>query len=145
MVKPTTTPSIKNAPLVGLAEGNGQFSNIQLAAVVLVVPYVLKWALPLVNRGGFKTYIFLVLLTGAPSTVAYWYLMSRIGARKNTKVALPGKPITDYLEFKDEELAAQYKATGKKIPIQVAHDAYFEGKLDVKGESRPLVRFFEAR
>ena len=39
---------------------------------------------------------------------------------------LPGR-------FKDAELAAKYSAPGKKIPIQVAHDAYFDGKLELKG------------
>ena len=32
-VKVTDTPAIKNAPLIGLAEGNGYFSNAQLAAL----------------------------------------------------------------------------------------------------------------
>ncbi|EJD35452.1 sphingolipid C9-methyltransferase [Auricularia subglabra TFB-10046 SS5] len=134
MVKPTTTPAIKNAPLEGLAEGNGSFSNIHLAALVLGVPYLIKRALPLVNRGGFWTYLFVLAVTGVPVAVGYWWVMSRIGGRKNDKVKLPGRPITDYIEFKDSELADLYKSTGKKIPIQVAYDAYFDGKIELKGD-----------
>lgn len=136
MVKPTTTPAIANAPLVGLAEGNGQFSNYQLALVVLGVPWLLKRALPLVNRGGFWTYLFVLVLTGLPSTIGYWWVMSRIGRRVNDKVALPGRPITDYIDFKDSELRDKYASKpGLKIPMQVAHDAFFDGKIDLKGTS----------
>ncbi|KAJ7160434.1 sphingolipid C9-methyltransferase [Mycena filopes] len=130
-VRPTSLASIKNAPLVGLAEGNGQFSNYQLAALVLVVPYLVKSFLPLVSRGGFKTYLFVLLLTGAPTTVAYWALMSNYGARKNDKVVLPGKDIEEYMIIKDAELKKLYHGKNK-IPMQVFHDAYFEGKIDLK-------------
>ncbi|KAJ6617591.1 sphingolipid C9-methyltransferase [Mycena sp. CBHHK59/15] len=111
-VRETNLPCIKNAPLVGLAEGNAQFSNYQLAALVLIVPYVVKSFLPLISRGGFKTYIFMLLLTGVPTTIAYWALMSQYGVRKNDKLYY-GK---------------------NKIPMQVFHDAYFEGKIDFNGD-----------
>jgi hypothetical protein len=71
---------LKNAPVLGLAEGSSSFSNYHLAALVLGVPYVVKRILPLVNRGGFYTYWFLVALLGLPITIGYWMLMSRIGA-----------------------------------------------------------------
>jgi hypothetical protein len=131
-VRPTSLPSIKNAPLVGLAEGNSQFSNYHLAALVIIVPYFVKSFLPLVSRGGFKTYLFVLLLTGVPTTVAYWTLMSHYGARKNDKVVLPGKNIEEYITIKDVELKKLYH-TKNKIPMQVFHDAYFEGKIDFNG------------
>lgn len=132
-VRTTNLPAIKNAPLVGLAEGNAQFSNYQLAALVLAVPYILKSFLPLFNRGGFKTYIFLLILSGVPTTFAYWMLMSNFGARKNDKVVLPGKDIEEYITVKDPELKKFYYGK-KKIPMQVFHDAYFEGKIDFNGD-----------
>jgi hypothetical protein len=138
LVRPTTSPAIKNAPLLGLAEGNGTFSNLHLGALVLVVPWLLKRMLPLVNRGGWKTYFFMVLLTGAPVAIGYWTVMSRIGRRKNMKVALPGKNIDAYITINDPELKKKYSGQ-EKIPIQVFHDAYFEGKADFKGSS-PTVR-----
>lgn len=48
----TTSPAIKNAPLIGLAEGNDYFSNTQLAALVLVVPWLVKRSLPVLSNGG---------------------------------------------------------------------------------------------
>ncbi|KZT64821.1 cyclopropane fatty acid synthase domain-containing protein [Daedalea quercina L-15889] len=129
----TDTPAIKNAPLVGLAEGNGSFNNLHLAALVLGVPWLVKRILPIVSRGGFKTYIFMVLLLGVPVTVAYWTLMSMYGPRKNTKVQLPGRNIEEYITIHDEELKAKYHGK-ERIPMQIFYDAYFEGKIDFNGD-----------
>ncbi|KAJ8489297.1 hypothetical protein ONZ45_g13645 [Pleurotus djamor] len=133
LVRPTSYPAIKNAPLVGLAEGNGAFSNYQLAFCVIVGPYLLKTFLPIVNRGGFKTYLFLLVVTGLPITMGYWTLTSMYGPRINEKVVLPGKDIEEYIEIKDVELRKRYNGK-EKIPMQVFHDAYFEGKIDFKGD-----------
>jgi hypothetical protein len=133
-VRVTNYPAIKNAPLVGLAEGNGAFNNYHLAALVVVVPYVLKMFIPIVKYGGFKTYIFMFLLCGAPTAVGYWAVNSVYGARRNEKVALPGKEIEEYITIHDPELKKVYKGK-EKIPMQVFHDAYFEGKIDFNGAS----------
>lgn len=139
MVKPTNYPSIKNAPLAGLAEGNGSFSNVHLAAAVLIVPYVLKSLLPIVSRGGFKTYLFLLLLSGVPTAVGYWAIMSTYGSRKNYKVSQEGRGIDHYLVFHNPELKKLYGGPNNKIPMQIFHDAYFEGKIDL----RPGIDHFE--
>lgn len=131
-VKVTKTPAIKNAPLIGLAEGNGSFSNYHLAGLVIVVPWLVKRILPLFNRGGFKTYLFLVVILGLPITMAYWTLMSTYGPRKNTKVQLPGRNIEEYFTIKDEDLKAKYHGK-EKIPMQEFHDAYFDDKIDFNG------------
>ena len=130
--KPTTWPTLKNAPVLGLAEGSSSFSNYHLTSLVLGVPYVLKRMLPLVNRGGFYTYWFLVALLGVPITIGYWTLMSRIGGRVNERVPLPGKDIEEYIDIHDEELKKLYHGKNK-IPMQIFYDAYFDGKIDFKG------------
>ena len=61
-VTQTNTPAIKNAPIEGLYEGNGSFNNLHLAALVLGIPWLVKRTLPVVCYGGFKTYLFLVIL-----------------------------------------------------------------------------------
>ena len=135
----TDTPAIKNAPLVGLAEGNGYFSNTHLAVLVLGVPFIVKRILPIVNRGGFKTYVFLVIVLGMPVAVAYWTAASMYGKRRNQKVILPGKDIEEYITIKDDELKALYHGK-EKIPMQIFHDAYFEGKIDFNGDlSTPIL------
>lgn len=131
-VRTTNTPAIKNAPIEGLAEGNGAFSNIHLAALVIVVPWLVKRMLPIVNRGGFKTYLFMLLLLGIPVTVAYWTVMSMYGPRKNNKVQLPERNIEEYITIHDPELKAKFHGK-EKIPMQLFHDAYFEGKIDFNG------------
>ena len=133
-VRTTNTPAIKNAPIIGLAEGNGSFSNLHLALLVVVVPWLVKRVLPIVNRGGFKTYVFLLLLLGLPVTVAYWTVMSMYGKRKNEKVQLPERNLEEYITIHDPELKAKYHGK-EKIPMQVFHDAYFEGKIDFNGKS----------
>ena len=130
----TNTPAIKNAPLIGLAEGNGYFSNYQLAALVLGVPWLVKRSIPVVCYGGFKTYLFLVLLLGLPITIGYWTVMSMYGPRKNQKVQLPGRNIEEYITIKEPELKAKYFGK-EKIPMQVFYDAYFDDKIEVNGQS----------
>jgi hypothetical protein len=63
--------------------------------------------------------------------------MSAYGGRKNEKVTLPGEDIEKYITVKDPELKELYKGKNK-IPIQVFHDAYFEGKIDINGASHVL-------
>lgn len=131
-VQVTNYPAIKNAPLVGLAEGNGSFNNYHLAALVVVVPYVVKSFIPIVKYGGFKTYLFMLVLCGAPTAIFYWTVNSRYGSRKNEKVALPGKDIEEYITINDPELKMLYKGK-EKIPMQVFYDAYFDSKIDFNG------------
>jgi sphingolipid C9-methyltransferase len=133
--KPVITTSVsafKNAPPAGIYDGNGSFSNIALAGVVLGVPYFVKRMLPFVNRGGWYTYWFFVVLLGLPVTVAYWTLMSMYGSRKNERVQLPGKNVEDYIVIHDPVLKAKYHGK-EKIPMQEFYDAYFNQRIDIKG------------
>lgn len=131
-VRVTESLAIKNAPLVGLAEGNGYFSNVHLTVLVFGVPFIVKRILPFVRRGGLKTYVFLVVILAVPITVAYWTVASMYGQRKNQKVILPGKDIEEYITIKDNELKELYCGK-RKIPMQIFHDAYFQGKIDFNG------------
>jgi hypothetical protein len=129
-VRTTNYPAIKNAPMP--AEGNGQFSNVTLAALVLGVPFIVKRILPVVNWGGFYTYWFLVAILGVPVTIGYWTAMSVYGSRKNEKCRYPGKPMENYIDIKDAELKRRYTGN-QKIPMQIFHDAFFDNKIDFKG------------
>ncbi len=60
--------------------------------------------------------------------------MSRVGGRVNEHVKLPGKDIAEYIDIHDEELKKNYHGKNK-IPMQIFHDAYFDGKIDFKGET----------
>ncbi|KAH7915872.1 cyclopropane fatty acid synthase domain-containing protein [Hygrophoropsis aurantiaca] len=130
-VQISNSPAIKNAPLIGLAEGNGFFSNSQLIGLILGIPYLVN--LPFLNHGGFKIYLIPVIVLGLPITVGYWAIMSRYGPRKNKKVLFPGKDIEGYITIKDPHLKSQFHGK-QKIPMQVFHDAYFEGKVEFNGD-----------
>lgn len=132
-VRVTNYPTINNAPVIGLAEGVGAFNNYHFVALLLGVPWLVKRTLPLVNQGGLKTYIFVFLVCGLPTGIAYWTLIGMYGRRRNEKVAYPGKDIEEYITIHDPELKAKYHGKNK-IPMQVFHDAYFDGKADFKGD-----------
>ena len=75
-VRLTNSPAIKNAPLP--AEGNGSFSNVHLALLILLGPAVLLRLLPFVKARwfGWTSYLFLVALLGVPIAIAYWTVAS---------------------------------------------------------------------
>lgn len=127
-VRVTDYPAIKNAPLVGLAEGNGSFSNYHLAACIIVIPYILKAFFPILGR----SYLLYLVLTAFPVTLAYWTLNSMYAGRKNEKVKLPGNNIEEYITIKDVEMKQLYYGKNK-IPMQIFHDAYFDGKIEFNG------------
>jgi hypothetical protein len=113
------------------AEGSSSFSNLHLILLVVGVPKLLQWTFPLLNKWS-KLYWILLAITALPTLIGYWSFQSHFGARRNEKVKLPGLPTSHYLDIKDEALRKKY--LGKKIPMQVLYDAYFEGKIDFKGE-----------
>jgi len=129
----TQRAAIANAPFP--VDGNGSFSNLQLAAVVLFVPYVLSRFVPFVS---FRTaYVLLLVVTGVPTTVAYWMLMSRANLRVRDDGIFPGKPLEDYITITDPALRGKYHGH-TKIPMQVFYDSYFAGKLEIKGARTPF-------
>ncbi|KAK8861650.1 hypothetical protein IAR55_002473 [Kwoniella newhampshirensis] len=134
-VRTTNYPAIANAPLP--AEGSAAFSNYQLAAAVLIGPWIITKLLPF--RTGWTFYFFLTALTGVPIAVAYWTFKSKYGARVNEKITFPGKPISTYIELKDAKLK-RYNETNK-IPMQVFHDAYFDGKAEFKGDVLDIMEY----
>ncbi|WVR03754.1 hypothetical protein IAU60_000749 [Kwoniella sp. DSM 27419] len=134
-VRTTNYPAIANAPLP--AEGNASFSNYELAAVVLLGPWLIQRLLPFGRSWGF--YWFLVILLGVPLAVGYWTFKSKFGSRLNEKVAFPGKPTSHYITIKDDKLKKYNE--GKKIPMQIFHDAYFANKIDFNGDVLEVMEY----
>ncbi|BEJ11662.1 hypothetical protein CspHIS471_0201220 [Cutaneotrichosporon sp. HIS471] len=122
----TNSPCIPNGPLP--AEGSGAFNNYHLAAIVILVPWFVQRCLPF-GRRSWYIYFFLFIVMGLPLTIGYWILTSRYGPPKNNKVPMPNRPLTDYYIIVDEEMRAKWD--GKKMPMQVWHDAYFDGKIQL--------------
>lgn len=114
------------------AEGSASFSNVHLGLLIVFVPWIVQKITPLVGNG-WKMYYFFLIVLFLPVTVGYWTIMSIIGQRVNEKCILPNKGKEHYMEIKDVALRQKYQ--GKKIPMQVFHDAYFDAKIDFKGTS----------
>lgn len=134
----TNYPAIANPKLP--AEGSAAFSNLQLALSILLFPRVLQALLPWIFRlsNSWSWYFFLVALFGVPVAVGYWTLMSYIGPRVNEKCILPGKGLDGYVTIKDVALKQKYPF---KMPMQVFHDAYFEGKIDFNGDVLEMMEY----
>ena len=56
-----------------------------------------------------------------------------ISPRRNEKVKLPGKPVADYVSFRNKEDEAKYKGKGK-IPIEIFYELYFNSEADFRGD-----------
>lgn len=111
-------------------DGNGSFSNMTFAALVLLSPWILfKYFVPYFTIG-FWSYLIFLPCTGIPIAVGYWSLMSRIGGDKRAATVkfLPNRPMTYYFTFNDPELARKY--SDKKIPMTTFYHAYFDQKID---------------
>jgi hypothetical protein len=113
----TNFPAIANPPLP--AEGSASFSNYQLAAANLLAAWLVQRLIPF--KTGWTTYFVILAIIFVPVTIAYWTFSSKFGRRLNEKVPLPNKPQETYFEIKSTTLD---KYRGKKIPMQVFHDAY---------------------
>ncbi len=130
----TSYPAIANAPLP--AEGSASFSNIHLAIAVLAVPWIFTKLLPF--RTGWTSYFILTALLFLPVTGGYWIFMSKYGERINEKVPLPGRPLDHYIELKSLTMR-QWE--GKMIPMQIFHDAFFDGKAEFKGDVLEVMEY----
>ncbi|KAK4689914.1 sphingolipid C9-methyltransferase, partial [Tremellales sp. Uapishka_1] len=133
--KTTSYPAIANAPLP--AEGSASFSNLHLGLAVVGLPWLVQKLIPF--RTGWKVYFFLLVILLVPVCISYWAFISKYGARINEKVPFPGKPLDYYLDIKDQQLVQRY--SGKKIPMQVFHDAFFDGKIDFKGDVLDIMEY----
>ncbi|CAD6573601.1 MAG: hypothetical protein CYPHOPRED_005172 [Cyphobasidiales sp. Tagirdzhanova-0007] len=123
-------------------DGNGSFSNIALAVLVVFSPWVLfKFFIPYFTLG-FWSYLLFLPLTGIPTAIGYWLFVSRIGGFKREAVVrtLPNKPMSYYFTFKDIEFARQY--SNRKIPMTTFYEAYFDQKLDFNHD---ILQTMEAR
>lgn len=131
------TPTIRNPPVVGLIDGNGDFNNYHLAALVVVVPLVVQRSIALVAQlpwalTGVLGYMTILVILGVPVTISYWTYQSRFGKRHNDKIPIPEGNVEGFIKIKDETLRKKYHGKNK-IPMVVFQDAWIAGKVDFKG------------
>lgn len=143
-VRLTNYPAIKNAPLI--VEGNSRFSNVELAIAVIFIPYLIgKFFVPLATIK-FLSYghVLLVALFGAPIAILYWTLNSIFPNQNPNEVQLPRNKPSSYFLIKDSKLAQEFDADKpgtKRIPMQTWHDAYFDGKIELKRDMLEVLEY----
>lgn len=140
-VKTSSSPAIHNAVLPADGPGSTSFSNMALITLIVTVPY---FATRFLN-GGYKVWLFLLVLMAIPILVSYWYILSLYSPRINEKVTYPNRPISYYLEFHTAELKAKYEQSndgkGTKIPIETFQELYFNGKVSFKGDCLDVLEY----
>ena len=102
----------------------------------MIVPFLIQRFLPF--KTGWTFYWFLVVILFVPLTIGYWTLCSKYGKRLNEKVPFPGKPLDHYIDLKSSNLR---KYENAKVPMQKFHDAYFDGKVEFKGDVLEIMEY----
>ena len=105
--------AISNPTLPADGPGNESFSNALLAGALLGVPAILTYSI----GGGVKTGVALGLITTFPILVAYWTYTSSCSPPTNEKVKLPGRPIEEYVTFKNDVDRAKWHGRNR-VPLQ---------------------------
>lgn len=130
--------SMQMAPAPFPVDGSGSehFSNTRMYAAIALVPLALNVAL------GFSLMLYPVFLVifGVPAFMAVHILQSIAGKTTRPQKGLPGKDLQTYLDVKHASLK-QY-ADRNKIPIEIFFEAYFDQKIDIKGD---MLDILEAR
>ncbi|EGF99453.1 uncharacterized protein MELLADRAFT_53990 [Melampsora larici-populina 98AG31] len=134
----TQYKAIKNAVIP--FEAHGRFSNLELFLAFILGPYLIgKYLIPFITPTLFSyLHFFLIVFIGPPIIIGYWTLNSIFGQTKDHVSVLPNKALDEYFVIKDVGLSQRFgtgkDAQKKKIPMQVWHDAYFDGKIELKGD-----------
>jgi hypothetical protein len=101
-----------------------------------LIPGYVTWKL----GGGFKTFIFFVLLLDLPILAAFWIVNSEYLPRRNEKAKFPGKPIEHYLNFHKAEDREKYNGRAT-IPMQTFYEMYFDGDVSFKGDCLEVMEY----
>ena len=90
--------------------------------------------------GGVVLWILIAPLTLLPILIVFWSIASRISPRKNEKVRYPGKPIENYITFRDPKARATYWGRNK-VPMETFHEMYFDGTVDFNGDPLEVMEY----
>ncbi|CAG7942569.1 unnamed protein product [Penicillium nalgiovense] len=132
----TDSAAIHNAPLPVDGAGNQGFSNSLLIGLLVGVPAVIAYLL----GGGMKATIFLGLITTVPILVGYWTWTSSCSSRMTDKGKLPGRPIEEYLKFKNETDRAKWHGK-RRVPMQTFCEMYLDGVVDFNGDTLDILEY----
>ncbi|KAL4875612.1 S-adenosyl-L-methionine-dependent methyltransferase [Aspergillus karnatakaensis] len=132
----TKFPAINNPTLPVDGPGNESWSNTLLIGALVGVPVFLTYKL----GGGLKTVVFLGLLTLFPILIAFWYFKSSLSPRTNEKVKLPGRPVEEYVTFKNQSDKLKYNGRSR-VPMQTFAEMYLDGTADFNGDCLEIMEY----
>lgn len=87
-----------------------------------------------------KTAVFLGLITTVPVLVVFWTWSSTCSPRTNDKVKLPGRPIEQYVTFKNSADRAKWQGRNR-IPLQTFCEMYLDGAVDFNGDCLDVMEY----
>lgn len=124
------------APTTAIVEGSGSehFSNKQLAAIMLGVPALITFSLDL--SWAWSPLVFIA--TALPCFIAYHLMQSLSGTPLRPRKGLANRPIDHYLTMTTPDLKNTYSGM-TKIPIETFFEAYFDEKIELKGDMLALL------
>ncbi|KAF5856426.1 hypothetical protein ETB97_007423 [Aspergillus alliaceus] len=132
----TNSAAIHNGPLPADGPGNESFSNTLLVGALVAVPGFLTYVL----GGGVKTAIGLALIMALPILVVFWTWASSCSPRTNEKVKMPGRPIEEYVTFKNEEDRMKWHGRNR-VPLQTFCEMYLDGQVDFNGDCLDIMEY----
>ncbi|KAF6827487.1 cyclopropane-fatty-acyl-phospholipid synthase [Colletotrichum plurivorum] len=128
---------MKNPTLPADGPGHDTFSHRLLASLLFLAPAIATWKV----GGGYLTFVLFFVILQVPIAVAFWFVASRISPPVCEKVRTPGRPVEEYLEFRNERDRKKYWGR-HKIPMERFAEMYVGGEVEVQGD---LLEVLEVR
>lgn len=100
------------------------------------VPAFATWKL----CGGYNTLAVALFTLLVPVVAAFWYVASCISPPINEKIQNPGRPVEEYITFKNEHDRDRYWGR-HKIPMGTFTKMYFDGQVDFNGDALEVLEW----
>lgn len=121
-------------PFPAECAGTDQFSNLRLVLAWILVPLLITAMSPAILTYSWYWLPFIALATALPTFAAFNILHCLTVKTPTCNTKLPGKSIDEYMTFNDQTLRSTYANSTKKIPMETWFEAYFDQKIDIKGD-----------
>ncbi|KAI8262666.1 Cytochrome P450 monooxygenase [Colletotrichum sp. SAR11_239] len=129
-------PAVKHAALPADGAGHDTFSFKHLVLLLAFVPAFATWKL----CGGYNTLVVALFTLLVPVVAAFWYVASCISPPINEKIQNPGRPVEEYITFKNELDRDRYWGR-HKIPMGTFTKMYFDGEVDFNGDALEILEW----
>ncbi|EGF82483.1 hypothetical protein BATDEDRAFT_18849 [Batrachochytrium dendrobatidis JAM81] len=124
------------APEKVVVEGTGgkYFSRSQMWTAILGTPAVVSVMILGTTTSALFWYPVFLALLGLPAFAAYHVFYALTATPNKPQKGLAGLGVPAYLDILDADLKKRYASASSKIPIETFFEAYFENKIELKGD-----------